>query len=318
MQAALKSLIRRLPGIRSLVSQRADLAAQVAELQAEMAEVGNGHRFAPPGHFYSPFPSMDEVRRDADRLFGEPPRTLPGIDLAEDRQLALLTSFIEYYDELPFGPERIDGLRYYYDNPSYSYSDAIFLHCMIRHCRPRRIIEVGSGYSSCMILDTNDLHFDGAIETTFIEPYPELLMSLLGNDERARTRIIPERLQDVDLSEFERLEAGDILFVDSTHVSKIGSDVNQMMFEILPRIAAGAYIHVHDIFQSFEYPLQWIEEGRAWNETYLLRAFLQFNHEFEVVLMNTFMQHFHAEFFSTHMPLCLNNLGGSIWLRRRG
>src|SRR5690606_17050723 len=110
--------------------------------------------------------------------------------------------------------------------------------------------------------------------------------------------------------------ANDILFIDSTHVSKINSDVNYIFFEILPRLASGVYIHFHDIFFPFEYPKAWVYEGRAWNEAYILRAFLQYNNAFSVVLMNTFMDQFHKSFFREHMPLCLINPGGSIWIRK--
>jgi len=85
---------------------------------------------------------------------------------------------------------------------------------------------------------------------------------------------------------------------------------------VLPSLRLGVLVHVHDIFYPFEYPRAWIDEGRCWNEAYLLRAFLQFNQGFEVVLMNTFMQHFQRGWFEQHMPLCLRNPGGSIWLRR--
>ncbi|MBM3392172.1 MAG: class I SAM-dependent methyltransferase [Betaproteobacteria bacterium] len=155
----------------------------------------------------------------------------------------------------------------------------------------------------------------GAIHT-FIEPYPKLLMSMLKSEDQARCRIIPSRLQDVPLDEFAALEANDILFIDSTHVGKVGSDVNRVFFDILPRLNKGVYIHFHDIFYPFEYPKAWIFKGRAWNEAYMLRTFLQFNTSFRVVLMNTFMQHFHEAFFKERMPLCLKNPGGSIWLRR--
>ena len=123
---------------------------------------------------------------------------------------------------------------------------------MIRHIEPNRIIEVGSGFSSCLILDTNDLHFDGRIATTFIEPYPELLKSLVAEGDESASTLLPVRLQDVDLSVFEELNRGDILFIDSTHVSKIDSDVNYLFFEILPRLSSGVYIHFHDIFYPFE------------------------------------------------------------------
>ncbi len=285
-------------------------------MRDELARLTHAAGFVPPGHFYSPIPSSDEINRDEARIFGPPPRHLGGIDLADDAQLALLRSFDTFYRELPFGPDPREGLRYYYENPAYSYSDGIFLHCMIRHLRPSRIIEVGSGYSSCMILDTNDLHFDGAIETTFIEPYPELLESLLTDADRDRVRILPTRVQDVDLDEFARLESGDVLFIDSTHVSKIGSDVNWIVFEVLPTLAPGVHVHFHDIYYPFEYPQVWIREGRSWNEAYLLRAFLQFNAAFDIVLMSTYLQHNHREFFVEHMPLCLENPGGNIWLRR--
>jgi hypothetical protein len=100
-------------------------------------------------------------------------------------------------------------------------------------------------------------------------------------------------------------------------VSKIGSDVNHLFFEVLPRLARGVYVNFHDVFHPFEYPRSWIYEGRAWSEAYLLRSFLTFNHEFEVVLFNTFLETFHEPWFREHMPLCLENPGGSIWLRRR-
>jgi hypothetical protein len=140
---------------------------------------------------------------------------------------------------MPFQAEKQQGLRYYYENPAYSYSDAILLHCMIRHLRPRRIIEVGSGFSSCMILDTNELLFDGSIETTFIDPCPELLLSLVKQEDKQRIKLIPSRLQDVDLGEFDALRANDILFIDSTHVSKTDSDVNRIMFHICPGLLPG-------------------------------------------------------------------------------
>jgi predicted O-methyltransferase YrrM len=273
--------------------------------------------FVPPGHFYSPIPALDDVRCDEQRLFpAVVPHELPGIALNEVRQLAMLDELQPYYDSQPFDAEKTSNLRYWLENPSYGYSDAIFLHCMIRHARPRRIIEVGSGYSSCVMLDTSELFFDNRIACTFVEPYPERLRSLLRDDDLERIEILDRRLQEITLDRFRALEANDILFIDSTHVSKIGSDVNYIFAEILPALCPGVYVHFHDIIYPFEYPKEWIYEGRAWTEAYLLRAFLTFNHAYEIVLFNTFLERFHRDRFVRKMPLCLKNEGGSIWLLR--
>jgi predicted O-methyltransferase YrrM len=272
--------------------------------------------FVPPGHFYSPIPSLDEVRRDESKIFGNSPRKILGVELHESEQLALLERFTHYYDEMPFQPYKVNGLRYYFENPIYSYSDAIILYCMIRFLKPKRIIEIGSGFSSCVTLDTNELFFDSKVVTTFIDPYPDVLLSLIKEADRQKIKIISHRLQDVHLSEFEVLEANDILFIDSTHVSKVNSDVNRILFEILPSISSGVYISFHDIIYPFEYPKEWIYAGRAWNEAYMLRTFLQYNNAFRIVLMNTLMEFHHERFFQEKMPLCLKNLGGSIWIRK--
>jgi len=270
----------------------------------------------PNGHYYSPVPDLQEIRRDEARIFTKPESSLSGIELGVQRQLALLRVFADYYREVPFPEQRTAEFRYFYENPSYSYSDVIFLYCMIRHTKPRRIVEVGSGYSSAAMLDTNERFFENSIDCTFIEPYPDLVESLLRPDDLDRVKIVPKRLQDVPLSVFENLSANDILFIDSTHVSKTGSDVNRATFEVLPALARGVYIHIHDIFYPFEYPKEWVYEGRAWNEAYVLRAFLQYNAQFEIVCFNTFLEQFQEAFFAEHMPLCLKNPGGSIWLRK--
>jgi hypothetical protein len=303
MGTALKGLVRtvarRTPGLKQMVAAREAL------------------QFAPPGHYLSPIPSLEEVRRDEGRLFGHS-RQLAGIELNEDGQLELLDRFQVYYAELPFPERRSAGYRYFYENPMYSYSDAIFLYCMLRHVRPRRIIEVGSGFSSCVTLDTNERFFQNRIACTFVEPFPKRLLSLITPEDRGRVEIVQKRVQDVETSRFMELEENDVLFIDSTHVSKIGSDVNHIFAEVLPSLREGVYVHLHDVFYPFEYPREWIYEGRAWTEAYLLRAFLTFNQAFEIVFFNTFLEHFHREEFSRHMPLCLRNEGGSIWIRRVG
>ena len=315
----INALSTRVPPIRHLVEERDCFRAECELLKRERDELAaslNTVRFVPPGHFYSPIPALDEVARDEERIF-RVPDVIPGVDLNTSGQLRLLDEFAQYYAELPFRAEKIPERRYHFENPNYSYSDGICLYSMIRHAKPKRIVEVGSGYSSCATLDTNEIFFENEILCAFIEPYPDLLFSLLRQGDADRIEVLRCPLQDVDLVRFEELQDSDILFIDSTHISKVGSDVNYLMFEILPRLRSGVYIHVHDIFYPFEYPRSWVFEGRAWNEAYLLRAFLQYNDAFAVVFFNTYLELFFADRVRQAMPLCLKNPGGSLWLRRK-
>lgn len=272
--------------------------------------------WVPPGHYYSPIASLQEIRSNEDRIFGIIEKEIPGIDLCEAEQIDLLNQFGKYYAELPFGSYKQANLRYFFENQSYSYSDAIFLYCMIRHIRPKKIVEVGSGYSSCAILDTNELFFDNKISCTFIDPYPKLLLSLINDSDKDRIEIIPKRLQDIGVEKFSILSAEDMIIIDSTHVSKVDSDVNYIFFKLLPHITPGIYIHFHDIFYPFEYPKEWIYEGKAFNEDYILRAFLQHNKAFKIIIFNHFLECFHREYFLKEMPLCMKNCGGSIWIKK--
>lgn len=289
------------------------LRQRCALLEQQITGLGN----FPPGHYYSPIPSLEIVARQSASIWpASLPRSLPGVDLNEAGQLALMEQFAPLYAEQPFTSQPSGGLRYGFDNAWFCHADALALYAFIRLTRPRRIVEIGSGYSSAVMLDTNDRFFGGAIACTFIEPEPDRLRSLLRPGDEGRHRVIATPVQDVDVSPFTSLEAGDILFVDSSHVSKVGSDVNRIFFEILPALAAGVLVHFHDIGYPFEYPREWVFEGRAWNEAYLLRAFLQYNDRFRVEWFNPFLVHFHRDRFAREMPLFLENAGGSLWLRK--
>jgi hypothetical protein len=269
-------------------------------------------QYVSPGHFYSPIPSVEDI----ERAINTAPTSYSGIDLGEDRQLALLEKLSLYYAEIPFPAEKNERFRFAFDNPSYSWGDAIILYCMVREVRPARIIEVGSGHTSALLLDTNELHFNGRIDCTFIEPYPELLRSLLKPADLPGVKIIERQLQDVDVALFTRLQAGDILFIDSSHVAKAGSDLLTLFFEVLPRLNPGILVHFHDVFDRFEYPAEWLREGRGWNEQYMLRTFLQFNSEFRIKVYTSYMIARHREWFEQHMPNCLRNAGAQIWIER--
>ncbi len=270
--------------------------------------------FVPPGHYYSPIVDPAELATRVDRVF-DPAAPLPGIDLRLDAQTALLRRLAAHYRDLPFDDRPTDGLRYGYDNASFSYADAIQRACMMRELRPHRLIEVGCGHSSALTLDVNERLCDGAIACTFIEPHPELLRSLLKPGDAID--LIARPVQDVDPALFASLGDGDFLLIDSTHVSKAGSDVNHHVFTILPALAPGVIVFFHDVFHPFEYPPGWFfDENRSWNELYLLRAFLAHNPTYEILLFTGALEHHHPGMVAALMPLAAKNLGGSLWLRR--
>lgn len=271
----------------------------------------------PPGHYYSPIISELEVTAHADKIFSKT-QLLTGIDLNKEEQLNLLYTLQKYYSEVPYKEFRNPGLRYYFNNNTFEYSDAIFLNAMMRNFSPKKIIEIGSGFSSAVMLDTNDIFFKSSIDLTFIEPYPQRLQSLLHKDDIAQFTLIEKNLQDVPSELFTTLNAGDILFVDSTHVSKTGSDVNMILFQILPELQKGVIIHFHDIFFPFEYPKEWVLgwSGFGWNEIYLLRAFLMNNKEYKIILFNTYLEEIEENWVRVNMPLCLKDRGGSLWLQK--
>jgi predicted O-methyltransferase YrrM len=269
-----------------------------------------------PGHYYSPIPSADDIAAHRLDLRRRVPPDLPGIDVREPAQLDLLSRLCRYYLDQPWSPEPQAGLRYYFENAYFSYADAIFLHCILRDLRPRHIVEVGSGFSTAAILDTSDRFLSSDLRLTCVEPHPERIKSLARPGDENRIDVVASPAQDVPLELFTDLDEGDVLFVDSTHVSKLRSDVNRLVLEVLPSLATGVVVHFHDVFWPFEYPWAWIEENRAWNEIYLLRAFLSFNPAFEILLFNHLIGQRHRDVLERDFPLCTENIGGSLWLRR--
>lgn len=313
MIRALRKIARQLPYLRDLHAYVRALETERDELRASLA---HWKTWMSPGHFYSPIPNLDEVRSREAKIWPPVPRTVPGIELNAGAQVATLGELAKFYPELPFPRTRTEGgPRYWFDNSAYSYGDAIFLYSMLRHVRPKRVIEVGSGFSSAVMLDTRERFLGDDVQLTFIDPDVSTLNALLRPGDRAA--VIPARVQDVPPATFDELQAGDILFIDSTHVAKTGSDVNTILFDIVPRIASGVYVHFHDIFWPFEYPKEWVYEGRAWNEDYLVRAFLMFNRDFEIVLFANYLGQFEREWLGREMPLVLENPGGNLWLRRK-
>ena len=233
--------------------------------------LGGSDPFSSTGHFYSPLLDIGKLGANDTHLPFDGEECWEQLDLRPREQKAYYQELIDKFLPLPFPRTKTEEFRYYTDSGWFAFSDAFTLSGIIRKEAPRRIIEVGSGFSSAVMLDTLN-HTKTSAELTFIEPYPDRLHSLLTADDKSRTKILIQPVQEVALSVFDQLEERDILFIDSSHVAKIGSDVVFLLLRILPRLKRGVLVHVHDIFYPFSYPIGWIREGRAWNESLFLRA----------------------------------------------
>lgn len=289
------------------------LIARVAENQS-----GAGIRKAfPDGHFYSPIVDIESLRQDAERVWPNQP-VIFGIDFNDAEHLRWLGDVLprhlsryDYPDEPVAGSEEY---AFHTRNPAFSWLDARMLFAILQESCPSRMMEIGSGYSSLLAADVNRRFLDGQLDLTCIEPYPR---DFLRKGVPGITRLIERRVQDVPLETFRGLESGDILFIDSSHVAKTGSDVNFIYFEILPRLREGVLIHIHDIFLPEDYPKDWIFKiGLNWNEQYIVRALLMYSHGFEVLFSSSYALARHPTLLGKALSGQLFG-GGSLWLRKR-
>lgn len=274
--------------------------------------------FVPPGHFYSPIVDPDVINVYLETLKDlRVRRDIPDINLSGQVLLNFWSILLPYMASAPFDAQAVAPYRYRFDNNSYAWGDGSILHAMIRHFRPNRMIEIGSGWSSVCTLDTIDHFLDGQCDFTMIDPYADLVKSLIEPN-RTNIRILDQSVQEIPLRTFMELERNDILFIDSTHVAKTGSDVCHEFFNILPRLRSGVVVHIHDVFWPFEYPESWIkEENRSWNELYLLRAFLTNNAGWDIIMMNDYMMSFEQQLISETYPKFLKNGGGAFWMQKK-
>ena len=175
------------------------------------------------------------------------------------------------------------------------------------------------------MLDVNEKFYDDKIDLTFIEPSPDRLLGLMKEKDRERCRILQKPVQEVSSALFSSLGEDDILFIDSSHVAKTGSDVLHLFFNVLPSLSKGVIVHFHDVLWPFEYPNAWLECGRAWNEAYMLRAFLQYNSAFRILYFNSMIEAYHSHFLGSEMPLVVKKPSSpitpgntSLWIRKIG
>jgi hypothetical protein len=271
-----------------------------------------------PNHFYYPIPDTSLLKDDLWAKDSE----LAGIDMNEANQLALLAEFsARYKQEYDALPREKTGAaqQYYVYNGTYGSVDGEILYCMIRHFKPALLFEIGAGKTtllSAQAILENERESGSKCRFVSCEPYPDATVAagLPGLSELRRTGV-----QDIPLKEFEALGENDILFIDSSHVLKIGSDVQYEYLEILPRLKKGVLVHVHDIFLPAEYPKDWIKKLHYfWNEQYLLQAFLAFNDSFEVLWAGNFMRLKHARELEAAFSSFKREgtLPGSFWMRK--
>jgi hypothetical protein len=265
-----------------------------------------------PVHFYQPIPDTGGLPE----TLWERPSQLPGIAMNESTQLELLrkhfAKFRDEYERLPTKPPAEEN-RFYVNNTLFGGVDALVAYCMVRHFQPELMIEVGSGFSSLVLGEAAEKNKCSAL--LCIEPFPR---KFLRDGFPTLRSLIEKNVQDIDLDFFSQLKSGDILFIDSSHTVKMGGDVNYLFLEVLPRLQPGVIVHVHDIFLPFEYRRDWVlDECRFWTEQYLLQAFLAFNSEFEVLMANSYLKHYHEEDLKAAFPALDRWEGGSFWMRRR-
>ena len=240
-------------------------------------------------HFYLPIPD------DTDQLddFWKKPSALAGVEMNDAGALELMDVVLppylaEFSRRFPIQkPATFSG--FWLINGGYMAVDAHVLYGLVRHNKPRRIIEVGAGNSTLLTtaaIETNVS--EGAAQTHFtsIDPYP---WDMYKQPFPFLTEMITKKIQDVPLSLFEELRHGDILFIDSSHVIRSGNDCHYEYLEILPRLKPGVLVHVHDISLPMPYPKVYYDSQLYWNEQYLLQAFLAFNSRFEVLWPGNYM-----------------------------
>ena len=273
--------------------------------------------------YYSTLPVLHEI--EATRSRWDRPSPLAGLDVDVPGMTKLLGELADRWEEEfrratgDYAANQRAGF-----GPGYPKGDARTLYYLLREHRPTRYLEVGSGLSTyyATLAGAGNAADGVPLQISCIEPYPFPALRTLPDVE-----LVQAFVQDVPLSRFERLQGGDVLFIDSSHALKIDSDVAYLFLEVLPRLAPGVLVHIHDVPFPYNTPYPadtWLFGERwpvYWNEAMLVQAFLAFNREFEILLSTPLIRHederFLIERFDDYVPLPQEkNPASSLWLRR--
>ena len=258
--------------------------------------------------FYSPIPDHRRLP-EATWTSAEP---MPGVDLRLDTSIALLKELAPLIAEYR-PPEEAPGTRhgYHWRNSEFPLVDGEILYAMVRRLQPRRIVEIGAGWSSLVMADALGRNERAPESHRIFDPFPA-----------PHTRALPAPVEALPAEEiapglFSALGEGDLLFIDTTHTVRPRNDVLRLVLEVLPGLAPGVVVHIHDFFRPFEYPRFLYELGYYWQEHYLVQAFLAFNRDFEVLIANHALRELRPAEIEQAIPGFLDHArGSSLWLRR--
>lgn len=293
-----------------------NVAPELADERPAATRPGPPQRFE-PGHYYSPMYDARELVKRREQIWVRPPREMSDVDWRDAAQVALCEDVFAAQPPLELRREESsDPTEYWALNSQYPPLDAWVLAALLNDLRPSKMIEVGSGYSSLVTARVNRESLHGTLDFVCIEPYPRPFL-LDGVEGISDLRIEP--IQDTPLELFDGLAGGDVLFIDTSHTVKTGGDVTWVFHEILPRLAPGVYVHIHDVFLPGDYPEPWVMEGWGWNEAYLVRSFLSYNSAFEIVWGSQYMTQRHPESILRAFPeqaRYAERAGAALWIRR--
>jgi predicted O-methyltransferase YrrM len=273
-----------------------------------------------PGNFYSPLPDTEKLAQPAEhaRVWPDEPHPMPGIDWRPDAQVELCTEVFARQQPISFPQESPAGVpEYSRESKRYPIIDAWVLQAFLRHLQPARVVEVGAGYSSLVIARVNREFLGGQAQFTAIDPYP---LGFLKRGVPGLTDLRAEQVQDTPFEVFEQLGSNDVLFIDTSHTVKTGGDVPWIYNQILPRLAAGVVVHLHDSYLPWDYPEHSVFDGKGWNELYMMQSFLVWNSAFEVLFGTHWMKRRHWDLLRRTFPELLDEdrrrEGSSLWIRR--
>ena len=283
-----------------------------------------GWNVYPSRDFYSPLPVLSELEKT--RELWDKPSEMVGVRYDIEKMKTILERCVEHFgDEYTSLPD-YEEVKTLGMGPGFTIIDAMTLYFMVRDLKPHRFFEIGSGFSTYYSWQAVQKNREEGIETTYqvVDPFPRDRMRKL---EGISVKAAPA--QEVPLEFFAQLGAGDVLFIDTTHVLKLGGELAYLFMEVIPRLKPGVTVHVHDIHFPYNVPYpaqQYVFDskwGSYWTEAMLLQAFLAFNSDFEIYYSAPMLRHFDEPYLAKtipgYRPVEVEDYDthfGSIWFRR--